>query len=188
MINNTSEYYLNLYNTMVIDPAKMGFVTPIVNRIVKNTGIYQNIAYKVNISMPYWFVAVIHLQECNLLFDRHLHNGDPLTHRTTHVPMGYPKFAPTGLNKAYTFEESAIDALKLSKVDKITDWSMSNMLKTLEGYNGFGYLHHDINTPYLWSFTNQYTKGKYISDGHFDSNAVSKQLGIACIIKRLAEK
>jgi lysozyme family protein len=43
--------------------------------------------------------------------------------------------------------------------------------------------HPEVLTPYLWSFTNHYTKGKFVADGKFDANAVSKQCGAAAILK-----
>jgi len=40
----------------------------------------------------------------------------------------------------------------------------------------------------LWSFSNHYTKGKYVKDGVFDPNAVSQQVGSALVLKRLVER
>ena len=60
------------------------------------------------LDIPWWFVAVIHDLEASRNFNAHLHNGDPLTHRTVHVP----KNRPPG-NPPFTFEESARDALTL---------------------------------------------------------------------------
>jgi len=58
----------------------------------------------------------------------------------------------------------------------------------LEGFNGFGYRtrHPEVLIPYLWSFTNHYQKGKFVADGKFDPNAVSKQCGAAAILKPLS--
>jgi hypothetical protein len=69
-------------------------------------------------------------------------------------------------------------------------WNLPVILFKLEGFNGFGYRtkHPDVLTPYLWSFTNHYTKGKFTSDGKFDPNAVSKQCGAAAILKALTLK
>ena len=57
------------------------------------------------------------------------------------------------------------------------------MLYQLERYNGFGYRKRGLVTPYLWSFSNLYIKGKFVADGHFDPNAVSKQCGAALMLK-----
>jgi len=33
-------------------------------------------------------------------------------------------------------------------------------------------------SPYVWSGTDQYNRGKYIADGHYDPHAIDKQLGM----------
>ena len=55
--------------------------------------------------------------------------------------------------------------------------------------NGFGYrrFHSGVLSPYLWSYSNHYTSGKYVADGTFDPDAVSKQCGSAVILRRMAE-
>ena len=47
------------------------------------------------------------------------------------------------------------------------------MLFRLEAYNGSGYRdkHPDVKTPYLWSFSNHYTRGKYVADGTVSGTA-----------------
>ncbi|WP_307524210.1 hypothetical protein [Pedobacter sp. W3I1] len=136
--------------------------------------------------IPWYFIACAHYLECSFDFKKHLHNGDPLTGYTVRVPANRPK---VGHPPPFTFEESAIDALKLMKFDQINNWNLPTVLRKLEAYNGFGYYkYHSINSPYLWSFSNQYTKGKYVSDGKFDAEAVSKQMGAAVILKRMEER
>ncbi|GGI29466.1 hypothetical protein [Pedobacter mendelii] len=136
--------------------------------------------------IPWYFIACAHYLECSFNFKKHLHNGDPLTAYTVKVPANRPK---VGHGPPFTFEESAVDALKLMKLDQISNWNLPTVLRKLEGYNGFGYFkYHSINSPYLWSFSNQYTKGKYVSDGKFDAEAVSKQMGAAVILKRMEER
>ena len=60
----------------------------------------------------------------------------------------------------------------------------------LEGYNGFGYrTHHpDVPSPYFWSFSTHYGRGKYVADGKWSATAVSAQCGVAVLLRRLAEK
>ena len=48
-----------------------------------------------------------------------------------------------------------------------------------------GYKKKGVPNPYLWSFTTEYIKGKYVADGRYDPNAVSKQPGVAAIMKDL---
>jgi len=42
-------------------------------------------------------------------------------------------------------------------------------------------------TPYLWSFSNLYEKGKYVADGRFDPQTISKQCGAAIMVKALID-
>jgi lysozyme family protein len=129
-------------------------------------------------------VGIIHSLEASCDFTRHLHNGDPLTARTTHVPAGRPR---TG-RPPFTWEASAIDALTLQGFASWKDWSVAGTLYKLEAYNGFGYRdhHRTVPSPYLWSFSNHYTRGKYVADGRFSPTAVSQQCGAAVLLRRLS--
>jgi lysozyme family protein len=129
--------------------------------------------------VPWRFVGIIHCMECGFNFTGHLHNGDPLTKRTVQVPKGRPIAGA----EPFTWLQSALDALALRKLDKITDWSVPHMLYQLEGYNGFGYRRQGLVSPYLWSFSSLYTKGKFVKDGKFDPEAVSKQCGAGLLLK-----
>jgi lysozyme family protein len=42
-----------------------------------------------------------------------------------------------------------------------------------------------IPSPYLWSGTTVYERGKYVADGRFSAIAVDKQIGCAAILKEL---
>lgn len=152
------------------------------SQMLANKERYAAIArHFVNPGLKWWLVAVIHEMECSQNFNRYLGNGERLDRKTTIVPAGRGPFA--------SFEEGAIDALKLQRADEITDWSINNVLYFLEGYNGYGYSKYQhINSPYLWSGSNWYTSGKYIADGKYDSKAVSQQIGIALMLKVIIDK
>lgn len=150
-----------------------------------NRDIFGGTNFFAGSSVPWYFIACVHYMECNFSFKHHLHNGDPLTGYTVHVPANRPK---VGHAPPFKFEESAVDAIKLMKYDQVTNWSLSFILLKLEGYNGFGYNRKGIHTPYLWSYSNHYTKGKYVKDGVYDANAVSSQLGAAVILKRMEQR
>lgn len=171
--------YLQMFNTMQIKPEKMAEVNAAVKKI--NAGIARYKSLQQTTNVPWFVIGLIHHMEANCDFTKHLHNGDPLTARTKQVPAGYPK---TG-TPPFTWEASATDALKLKALDKVTDWSIGNMLYLLENFNGAGYRNRGIVSPYLWSYSNLYTKGKYVADGVFDANAVSKQAGVAVILKQV---
>lgn len=173
--------YQRLFDTCDIKPGKYNAVDACVNAITNGKNMYETIAARTGV--PWYITGVIHKMECDCNFRTHLHNGDPLTARTTHVPKGRPKNG----NPPFTFTDSAIDALTIEGFTDWKDWSISGMLYCLEKYNGFGYRSKGINTPYLWSFSNQYTKGKYVADGKFDPNAVSQQIGAAVVLRRMSE-
>ena len=144
---------------------------------------YSAVAEAVNVKMPWWFVGIIHGLEASFDWNSHLHNGDSLKNRTTNVPSGRPVQAPGG--SGYTWEESAIDALTLKEYDKSQFWDDAAILWRLEGYNGFGYRPKKIHSPYLWSGTSHYEKGKFVADGRYDSNAASEQVGAAAMMMLL---
>ena len=174
--------FQQLFNTCTISAKNYPAVDACVDRIVANKPRYEVVASRTGV--PWYFIGILHNMECSCNFNTHLHNGDPLTARTTHVPQGFPKKgAPP-----FSWEDSAEDALRIKGLDKWADWGIPAMLFKMEQYNGFGYRMHGINSPYLWSFSNQYSKGKFTSDGIFDPNAVSRQIGGAVILRRMSER
>ena len=184
LTDNLRNEYNNLFNNCIISSGKSAIVENIINKILVNKPRYESVSVKLGI--PWYFVGVIHNMEASLNFTTHLHNGDPLNARTKHVPAGRPKEG----NPPFTWEQSAEDSLRLMKLDKWSDWSLPALLYKIEEYNGFGYRskHPSVLTPYLWSFSNHYSKGKYIADGTWSDTAVSNQCGAAVILRRLAEK
>jgi len=176
--------YQNLFDTCVIRPARQTEVETIVNKISANKQRYVDAGNPFGV--PWYFVGAAHSLETSLRFNLHLHNGDPLTARTVRVPKGRPAQG----NPPFTWEVSAADALAIKKLNQWNDWSLPGTLYKLEGYNGYGYraFHPEVLSPYLWSFSTHYTKGKYVSDGTFSPTAVSAQCGAAVILRRMAEK
>jgi lysozyme family protein len=170
--------YANLWAKTTIRPEKLATVRAIAKKLTANKPRYEKVAKQ--IGCPWWMVACVHQMESNTNWATHLHNGDPLTHRTTHVPAGRPLGNPP-----FTWEASALDALRLKAWDKVASWEIPRCLYELERYNGFGYVSKGINSPYLWSYTTLYAKGKYVADGRYDANAVSSQCGAAAIMKEL---
>lgn len=172
--------YANLWKRAEIMPARVGAADAIAAKLGRSRKRYEAVA--VTVGAPWWFVAIVHQMEADASFSKHLHNGDPLTARTTHVPRGRPK---TG-KPPFSWEESAADALELQGIAAVPKWSVARALYEFEKYNGFAYFRHAINSPYLWSFTNLYEKGKYVADGKYDADAVSQQCGAAAILKAMA--
>jgi len=132
---------------------------------------------------PWWFVGIVHAMEAAFSFSGHLHNGDPLSAKTVQVPRNRP---PTW-NPPSDWLSSAIDAITFQGHAHQQDWSLARTLYRFEGYNGYGYYAKGIASPYLWSFSNHYTKGKFVRDHQYDANFVSKQCGAAVMLRALID-
>jgi lysozyme family protein len=179
-----STEYQDLFQTLEIQPARFAEVDRTVDGILEHRSSYEAVAEK--IGAPWFFIGAIHCMEAGLDFRRHLHNGDSLADRTRRVPAGRPADG----EPPFTWEHSAADALQLRRINRVTDWSLERLLYELEGYNGWGYrmAHQHVKSPYLWSFSNHYSKGKYIADGTWSDTAVSRQCGAAVLLKRLQQR
>ena len=113
--------------------------------------------------------------------------GDPLTHRSRNVPSG----RIPGKTPPFQWADAAYDAYYVCDRLDLKDWrTAASSLAAMEGFNGTGYarFHPSVPTPYLWSGTTLYARGKYVSDGRFDPLAVDRQLGVAAILKRMQER
>ena len=179
-----AEEYHKLYRTCEAETTHFKEIDKLVDRILNNRSRYEEVGDSVGV--PWYFIAAIHNMESSQNFSKHLHNGDSLNARTKHVPSGRPKKG----NPPFTWEESAMDALKLRKLHKVKEWSLPRLLYELEGYNGWGYrlYHSHVLSPYLWSYSNHYKSGKYIADGTWSDTAKSRQCGAIVLIKRLEER
>jgi len=175
--------YARLWQTMEVRPSWASGIDRGARAILANKARYVSVQEKTGVPWP--MIGVIHSLEGGLSFATHLHNGDTLKRRTYHVPAGRPKKG----SPPFGWEESACDALLMKGLDKIDDWSPERICYELERYNGFGYRQHHPSTlsPYLWSASNHYSRGKYVSDGKWSSSAVSGQIGAIPLLFRLAE-
>jgi lysozyme family protein len=176
--------YNDLFSSCKVTHKHRHSVTTTAERIVKEKDRYDTVG--LDVTTPWWVIGIIHALEGNLKFTTHLHNGDPLTARTVHVPAGRPVHG----KPPFDWETSAVDALRFDGFDRWTDWTLSGALFKFEAFNGFGYrnLAKPIHSPYLWSFTNHYTKGKFGRDNSYDAHLVSKQAGAAALLRILVDK
>jgi lysozyme family protein len=135
---------------------------------------YKSVSAKTGV--PWQVIAVIHEREASQNWNSNIAQGDPWNKRSTHVPVGRGPFP--------SWEDAAYDALTncapFAAHNK--DWSVGGALAILEKFNGLGYANKGRPSPYIWSGTNQYKSGKYVSDGVYSPNAVDKQLGCAGIL------
>src|SRR5665213_1512171 len=173
--------YNDLFNTCEVNPANSPEIEGIIKQVTAFEDRYAGVS-KIS-SVPWYVIDVIHNMECSLNFHEHLHNGDPLSARTVDDPAGRPKNG----QPPFDWESSALDALQYDAFTSWSDWSLGGICYKLEGYNGWGYRAHNVNTPYLWSYSNHYTSGKYIADRVWSDTAVSRQTGAAVILRRMAE-
>lgn len=137
---------------------------------------YQAIEAKTGV--PWYLIAVLHFRESNLNFNTYLGNGQSIHRRTTIVPKGRGPFA--------SFEDGAIDALKIDGLTSVQDWRLEKVLYYCELFNGTGYDRRGLPSPYLWGGTNIQKPGKYTSDGRFNPRVWDTQPGCAPILARLA--
>jgi lysozyme family protein len=132
--------------------------------------------------VPWYLIGALDCREEDFAHHGYLGNGDSLSHNTTHVPRGRGPFA--------SWAEGAIDALTLGGWDILPPdghWDLVTALIKSENYNGLGYGHMGLPSPYVWAGTNIQRAGKYVSDGHFDRNAVDTQPGVAGLFLALKQ-
>lgn len=171
--------YQQRFDAAKVLPARQEVVAQSVRKILANRPRYERLTK--SMTMPWYFLAIIHGMEADFRFDSHLHNGDPLTGRTVRVPAGRPVQGKPPFN----WEESAMDAIAVNRYDKWNDWSIAGMLVAWERHNGFGYRQYGVNSPYVWSCTDLYARGRYVADGRFEANAESRQCGAVAMLKGL---
>lgn len=172
------EHYKTLWNTMEIRDSKKSTITWYVKTAFRGRERYESVSEKSLV--PWQVIASIHLLESGGDFAGILHNGESIIgtgKKTRLVPKNRGPFD--------TWEGAAIDALAIKKQPK--EWTIENTLYYLECYNGTAYLRDSKkpHSPYIWSFSNHYIKGKYVADHKYSATAVSKQCGAAVILKEL---
>lgn len=180
---NLRDEYRRLWDSMQLTKRMESAGKATAKKIADKKDRYKVIEQETGV--PWYVVGCIHAMESGCRWNCHLHNGDPLTARTKLVPRGRPL---TG-KPPFTWEESAIDAITQKGWQQIESWSIERILYEMERYNGWGYrkYHKSTLSPYLWSGTGHYSRGKYVADGKWSSTAVSGQSGAAMLLKRVAE-
>ena len=138
---------------------------------------YQSVSDETGV--PWWVIAVIHEREASQNWRANIAQGDRWDRKSVNVPRGRGPFA--------SWHDAAIDALTncAPYAAKWQDWSAGGALTLLELYNGLGYERKGIASPYLWSGTQHYTRGKYVADGKFSASTVDSQLGCAVLIHEM---
>jgi lysozyme family protein len=158
-------------------PEWMRILDTVAHRLVNARQRYVTVEIKTGV--PWAVVAVIHQREASQSWAGSLAQGDPWDRVSVHVPRGRGPFT--------SWEVAAEDALFVCPphAAKWDDWSIDGALTLLEQYNGLGYAAMGRPSPYIWSGTDQYHSGKYVSDGHYDPNAIDHQTGCASLLMRM---
>lgn len=126
--------------------------------------------------VPWYFVALVHEREADQIWTANLAQGDPWNRVSVHVPAGRGPFT--------SWAAAAVDALVNCPpyAARNKDWTIGPLLTMLEQYNGLGYAERGLPSPYVWSGTDQYVRGKYVADGIFKPNVVDQQPGCATLL------
>ncbi|MFG1205552.1 peptidoglycan-binding protein [Xanthobacter flavus] len=170
--------YARRWAAMQIKPAKVRSLDAVARKIIAGKAEYQRV--EVDTGVPWAVVGVLHNREASCDFNGILHNGEKIlgTGRKT-------RLVPKGRGPFKTWHEAALDAIAIKGWDKNTVWSIEFFLFASEVFNGMGYRAHGVPSAYLWSFSDQYLKGKYVADHDFNPDVVDQQMGVAPLMKRL---
>ncbi|MGC6493604.1 MAG: peptidoglycan-binding domain-containing protein [Myxococcota bacterium] len=147
-----------------------------------NRSRYESVASAAGV--PAELVAAIHFRESSGNFNTYLHNGEPLGKVTTLVPAGI---------YFENWEEAAVDALErfawlrdATKMDAETR-DLAAMATFAEHFNGLGYRdYRGHQSPYVYSGTTAYERGKYVADGQYSGSTVDSQLGVIPMVRLAA--
>lgn len=177
----TAAGYRKLWASAQVLAGKHAAAATIAAKIIANRALYEAVEKKTGV--PWFMVGAIHNREAAMNFACVLHNGEKIigTGRKT-------RLVPAGRGPFGSWEAAAIDALTMPPhaLDKVAAWTLERMLYEIEKYNGWGYL-GKCNSPYLWSWTSEYSGGKYVADHVFSRTAIDVQAGCVAILKVLAE-
>lgn len=177
------------WNAASVTPSLVHFVDSVAHKLVDAKDRYEKVSAATHVPWP--VIAVIHERESSQSWTASLAQGDPWNRVSIHVPRGRGPFS--------SWESAAEDALVICPphAARWEDWSIGGALCLLEQYNGLGYASGPFDhatghqyppqaSPYVWASTDQYVKGKYIADGHFDPDAVDHQIGAAALLARMS--
>lgn len=174
IMERTENYYIKLYSSMKVLPSWESKVDFKVVDIYRNKNKYLR-AQELT-TVDWRFIAIVHELESSMNFNCQLLNGQPWNRKTTIVPRN--------LGPWKSWEDSCIYALRHLKN---ISWSIPIILLNLERWNGLGYYNRKVHSPYLWSGSNHGVGvGKFVADGKYSKNAVSKQIGGALLLKGIS--
>lgn len=174
-ITTTSPFHPNwgiIFSSADLDPDRVEEIASLLKFYYLNIKRYEEVSKGL---IPPLFIFALHYRESSLSFDGCLANGQKIigTGRVT-------TWVPKGLGPYNTWEESAIDILKLKGFyNESLDWRIGPTLLRAEKYNGLGYRKTGEYSPYICAGTTFHDEtGKYVADGKYKRDAIEKQLGV----------
>ncbi|HXW26777.1 MAG TPA: peptidoglycan-binding protein [Xanthobacteraceae bacterium] len=172
------EYESLLARMQVTRQSEVDFVAKKLMNFVTQ-GRYKEVSDKLQI--PQIFIATSFERESSSDFRCSPAQGDRWDRVSVNVPKGRGPFP--------NWTAAAIDAYTLDHLDKVgaANWTWARFCYEGELFNGFGYRSHGVHTPYLWAGSNNYTSGKYVSDGKFSASHVDTQLGTVPVARAMAQ-
>lgn len=138
---------------------------------------YDDVSAQTNV--PAALIAALHWRESTGSFDHYLHQGDPIGKVSVNVPKGI---------LFHDWETAAVDALQdkaavRDRVGVTAETTDAAAIATYaEFYNGLGYHNKERPSPYVYAGTDEYSSGKYVADGDYDSKHVDGQLGVLAMV------
>lgn len=178
------EDYDTRWRAMIVLPDRMAAADAIARRMASREARYRAVTDPMG--APWYWLAAVHELEHSGRFTTSMIVTDPID-----VPPGEP--IPDSNISDAQWDDTARDLLRSRGLSSLrsstswTDWSLAGLAYQWERFSGFGYRSHDVPTPYLWSFSNQYTTGKFIRAGVFSPTTTSQQAGALVLLRRLID-
>ncbi len=177
----TKRGYLNLWKRAQLLDSKKANADKAARYIINYLDRYEAVAKQIGKPGLGPLIGAAHWREASGSFAGVLHNGEKIIGTGRKTRLQPPNRGPFS-----TWEDAAVDALKIKGWDKIADWPIERWLYEAERFNGWGYaLYHNENSSYVWAATTLQQRGKYTSDGNFDRTEWDQQLGVAAILLAL---
>lgn len=193
------------WTAMHVNPDRVSSLDAVARHLIapaakaRYVGVQERLRQDGHKPVPWWFIAIVSVREYGgpPHWDKQLGQGDPLAEVSHNEPAGRGPFldhpgdftpAPGDIkpgNDAWT--RCCLDALIdcAPHAALWSDWSPGGALTIQEMYNGLGQAAMNLPSAYIWSFSDQYAKGKYIRDHVYDPEFVDTQMGCAPLLARM---
>jgi lysozyme family protein len=176
------------WDTMVVHPNRIPELDKTAARLFSSKDRYVEVESRLTALgyyCPWWFTAITSEREYGgpPHWDRQLSQGDPLSRVSWNVPAGRGPFhGPDAWLRGCL--DALIDCAPHTARDN-HDWTPGGVATAFGDFNGEGYAMRGLPSPYEWSGSDQYVKGKFTRDHYFDPNVVDVQEGCMPLLSRL---